>query len=179
MCVLGDQFCLTLCNLVDYSLPGSSVHGILQARILKWVAIPFPGVTHHDMSLNPLPRTAVEPLAKVAPRGRSSTGSSRPRDWAWVSCIARRFFTIWATREALTLATFLAHTYLFSERSPGKSPHPSSPPLLKNTLAIPAAWDKSELYVIYTLIYTYVKLYKVYTQRFTQMYTHTFIQINL
>ena len=33
---------VTHCNSVDCSLPGSSVHGILQARILEWVAIPFP-----------------------------------------------------------------------------------------------------------------------------------------
>ena len=55
---------------MDCSLPGSSVHEILQARILEWVAIPF------------------------------SRGSSWPRDWTWVSCIAGRCFTIWATREA-------------------------------------------------------------------------------
>ena len=53
---------------MDCSLPGSSVHGILQARILEWVAMPF------------------------------SRGSSRSKDWTWVSCIAGRFFTIWATR---------------------------------------------------------------------------------
>ena len=35
------QSCLTLCDPMDCSLPGSSVHGILQARILEWVAIPF------------------------------------------------------------------------------------------------------------------------------------------
>ena len=35
------QSCLTLCNPMDYSLPGSSIHGILQARILEWVAISF------------------------------------------------------------------------------------------------------------------------------------------
>ena len=35
------QSCPTLCNPVDYSLPGSSVHGILQARVLEWVAISF------------------------------------------------------------------------------------------------------------------------------------------
>ena len=57
---------------MDYSLPGSSIHGILQARILGWVAIPF------------------------------SRGSSRPRDQTQVSCTASRFFTIWATREAFT-----------------------------------------------------------------------------
>ena len=58
------QSCLTLCNPMDYSPGGSSVHGILQARILEWVAIPF------------------------------SRGSSRPRDRTRVSCIAGRFFTI-------------------------------------------------------------------------------------
>ena len=35
------QSCLTLCNPMDCSLPGSSVHGILQARILEWVVMPF------------------------------------------------------------------------------------------------------------------------------------------
>ena len=35
------QLCLTVCDPVVYSLPGSSVHGILQVRILEWVAIPF------------------------------------------------------------------------------------------------------------------------------------------
>ena len=39
--VLVAQSCLTLCNFMNYSLPVSSVHGILQARILEWVAIPF------------------------------------------------------------------------------------------------------------------------------------------
>ena len=41
VCVLVTQSCLTLCNLMDCSPPGSSVHGILQARILEWLAIPF------------------------------------------------------------------------------------------------------------------------------------------
>ena len=64
------QSCLTLCNPMDCSPPGSSVHGIFQARILEWIAIPF------------------------------SRGSSQPKDWTWVSHIAGRFFAIWATREA-------------------------------------------------------------------------------
>ena len=55
--------CPTLCNPMDCSLPGSSVHGILQAITLKWVAMPF------------------------------SRGSSWPRDWTCVSCTAARFFT--------------------------------------------------------------------------------------
>ena len=41
MCVLVAQSCLTPCDLVNCSPPGSSVHGILQARILEWVAMPF------------------------------------------------------------------------------------------------------------------------------------------
>ena len=43
MCKLSEvtQSCLILCDLMDYSPPGSSVHGILQARILEWVAISF------------------------------------------------------------------------------------------------------------------------------------------
>ena len=39
--MLVTQSCLILCNPKDYSPPGSSVHGILQARILEWVVIPF------------------------------------------------------------------------------------------------------------------------------------------
>ena len=65
-----NQSCPTLCNPMDCSLPGFSVHGIFQARVLVWVAISF------------------------------SRGSSWPRDQTQVSCIAGRCFTLWATREA-------------------------------------------------------------------------------
>ena len=58
------------CDSVDCSLPGSSVHGILQARILEWIAISFP------------------------------RGSSWPRDRTWLSCTAGKRFTIWAIRES-------------------------------------------------------------------------------
>ena len=74
-CVLVTQLCPILCDPKDCSPPGSSGHGILQARILEWIATPFSG------------------------------GSSRPRDWTRVSCIASKFFTIWATREAPVLCT--------------------------------------------------------------------------
>ena len=74
-CVLVIQSCPTLCDLMDCSPSGSSVHGILQARILEWVAMP------------------------------SSRGSSWPRGQIPFSCIAGRFFTIWATREALQTGT--------------------------------------------------------------------------
>ena len=67
LCVLGTQLCLTLCNTMDWSPPDSSVHGILQSRILEWVAISF------------------------------SRGSSRPRDRTQVSRIAGRFLTVWVT----------------------------------------------------------------------------------
>ena len=62
--------CVTLCDPMDCSPPGSSVHGILQARTLEWVAIPF------------------------------CRGSSPPRGQSRVSCIAGGFLTCWATREA-------------------------------------------------------------------------------
>ena len=47
------QSCLTLCDLMDCSLPGSSVHGILQAEILEWVAIPFSKVSSLIQGSNP------------------------------------------------------------------------------------------------------------------------------
>ena len=65
------QSCPTLCDPMDCSPPGSCVHGILQARILEWVAISF------------------------------SRRSSWPRDWTQVSCITGRCFNLWATRESL------------------------------------------------------------------------------
>ena len=63
-----SQVCPTLCDPMDYT-----VHGILQARMLEWIAVPF------------------------------SRGSSQPRNWTQVSLIAGRFFTSWATTEALVL----------------------------------------------------------------------------
>ena len=67
--VLVTQSCPTLCDPMDCSPPGSSVHRILHARILERVAISF------------------------------SRGSSQCRDWTWVSHIVGRLFTDWATRE--------------------------------------------------------------------------------
>ena len=57
VCVLVAQLCLTLCNPMDCSLPGSAVHGILQARILEWVAFP---------SLGDLPNPGIEPVSPVS-----------------------------------------------------------------------------------------------------------------
>ena len=58
------QSCLTLCDPMNCTLPGSSVHGVLQARILEWVVIPF------------------------------SRGSYQPRDGARVSHAVGRLFTV-------------------------------------------------------------------------------------
>ena len=68
--LLVTQSCLTLCNLIDYSWPGPSVHVLLQARTLQWVATPFFRV------------------------------SSQPRDRTLVSCAAGIFFTVWATGKS-------------------------------------------------------------------------------
>ena len=61
----------TLCDLMDCSLPRSSIHGNFQARVLEWVAISF------------------------------SRGSSQPRDQTLVSRIVGRRFTVWATRKVI------------------------------------------------------------------------------
>ena len=71
------QSCPILCNPIDGSPQGSPTPGILQARTLEWVAMP------------------------------SSRGSSQPRGWNQVSCIAGGFFTNWATREGRYKSTRL------------------------------------------------------------------------
>ena len=58
MCAKLLQSCLTLCDSIDCSLPGSSVHGILQARILEWVAV---------SSLRGLPDPRIEPACLMSP----------------------------------------------------------------------------------------------------------------
>ena len=50
--VLVTQLCLTLCSHMDCSLPGSSFHGILQVRILEWIAIPFSKQTNKQKNLS-------------------------------------------------------------------------------------------------------------------------------
>ena len=53
VCAKSFQSCRTLCDPMDRSLPGSSVHGILQARILEWAACPSPGDLS-DLGLEPM-----------------------------------------------------------------------------------------------------------------------------
>ena len=103
LCVLVAQLCLTLCDPMDCSLAGSSVHGILQARILEWVVIPF------------------------------SRRSSWPRDWTCISCIARTLLTLWATREALQSSLLLSsfsrvRPCATHRQQPTRLPHPSDSP---------------------------------------------------
>ena len=85
--VLVAQLCLTLCNPMIYSPPGSSVHGIFQARILEWLTISF------------------------------SSGSSQPRDKTRLSCTAGRFFTDWATREAPVCYVYFTTIFFLNKYS--------------------------------------------------------------
>ena len=73
LCLLAAQSCLTLCDPVDCSPPGSSIHGILQARTLRWAAVSF------------------------------SRGSFWSRNRIHVFCTGRWVFYCWATREALII----------------------------------------------------------------------------
>ena len=97
------QSCLTLCNPINYT-----VHGILQARILEWVALPFSRgsseprdriqVSH--ITVDSLP---AEPQWKPKNTGMSHLSffqrSSQPRNQTGASCIAGGFFTNWVIRE--------------------------------------------------------------------------------
>ena len=97
--------CLVMSNSpqpLDCSPPGSSVHGVFQARILEWVAISF------------------------------SRGSSRPREWTSVSyvfCILGRFFIHWAIRKCLTLCD--PHGLYGPWNSPGQNTEVDSHSLLQ------------------------------------------------
>ena len=88
--VLITHSYLTLCSPVDYSSPGSSVHGILQARILEWVPIPF------------------------------SSESSQPRDRTRVSCVAWGFSQdlwsqTWVCIQASSFTSYLGKLYNLSD----------------------------------------------------------------
>ena len=116
---LGAQSCPTLCDPVDYSPPGSSVHGDSPAKntglgchaLLQGI---FP-----TQGLNPDLLQCRQILYWLSHQGSSrilewvaypfSKGSSPPRNWTRVSCIAGRFFTSWATRE-----TPMRHSVQFS-----------------------------------------------------------------
>ena len=83
--VLWGSHLGSLCDPMDCSPPGSSVHGILQARTLELVAIPF------------------------------SRRPSRPREWTCVSQIAGRFFTVWATSKARKITKYIKITCIINK----------------------------------------------------------------
>ena len=82
MCVL-TQSCLTLCNPMDCSLPGSSFLGILQARILEWVAIPFSAAAAAAAKSLQLCPTLCHPM-NGSPPGSSFLGILQARILEWV-----------------------------------------------------------------------------------------------
>ena len=78
------QLCPTLCSLKDCNLPGSSVYGFLQARILEWVAISF------------------------------YRGSSQPRNQTQVSCIVGRFFTVWVKGKSYLSSSYCSFFFFLN-----------------------------------------------------------------
>ena len=123
MKVLVTQLCPPICDPTDWSPPGSSGHGILQERILAWVATLFSSVaqlcpTLCDPMNRSMPGFPVHDQPGVHPNScplswwcHPTTSSSvipfsschsLIQDQTQVSCIAGGFFTVWATREAHT-----------------------------------------------------------------------------
>ena len=74
------QPCLTLCDPVDCSPPGSSVHGIIQARILEWVAIPLP---------EDLPNPGIEPSSALASGFFTTEPPGKPQEE--MKCLQNHF----------------------------------------------------------------------------------------
>ena len=99
------QSCSTLCDPVDCSLPGSSVHGIVQARILERVAI------------------------------SSSRGSSQARDQTPVSCIASGLLTIWATGENPNAQKLTAKHFVLCWENKGSQKTTRFSVVMKKTMA--------------------------------------------
>ena len=103
------QTCLTLSDPMDCSLPGSSIYGIFQARVLEWGAIVKQQFLKMPFDMVPGIWTSMVVTESLCPwnsPGKNTAvgchfhlqGSSQHRDWTLVSCIAGRFFTVWATR---------------------------------------------------------------------------------
>ena len=85
------QSCLTLCDPMDCNLPGSSVHGSLQARILEWVAVPSPG---------DLPNPGIRPISPVSLHWQADSLPRHHADWGGFnlvqfSSVAQSCPTLW------------------------------------------------------------------------------------
>ena len=121
MCVLVTQSCLTLCNPMDYSSPGSSVHGILQVRILKWIATPFSRGSSLTQGLNsglPHCRQILDHLSHQGRGGWESAGwhcLGTPSEPWFLSCVPQPTSAVWCQAlhcwltpiAQLPLATFI------------------------------------------------------------------------
>ena len=104
------QLCLTLCHPKDYT-----VHEILQAWILEWVALLFSRGSSQPSDWTQISHIAGEFFYQVSHKGSPrilewvaypfSSGSSWPKNRTGISCIAGGFFTNWAMREALIQMT--------------------------------------------------------------------------
>ena len=116
---------------MDNSPRGSSVHGILQARILEWVAIPF------------------------------SRGSSQLRDQTWVSYISGRFFTVWVITEALYNIVVQYFYILQNDHHNKSSYHLSPYKMITVSLTIFPMFYVISLWIIYSItgsLYLFITL---------------------
>ena len=121
--------CACMCESESHSVVSNSlpphglytVHGILQARILEWVAVPFsrgssqpkvqitsPALQADSLPAEPQESPRIPEWIAYSFSGRSSW----PRNWTGVSCIAGGFFTSWATREARVYVC--VYTYIYA-----------------------------------------------------------------
>ena len=119
-CVIKS--CLTLWDPMDCSLSGYSVHGILQAGTLEWVAV------------------------------SSSRGSSPPRDWTCVSCIGRQIIYHWATCEAPEICSLNLKFFVDNLSLCSLSPSPNSSSLNMDTLFVfwlPLFLTKNQLFLFF------------------------------
>ena len=130
--LLSLQLCPTLWDPIDGSPSGSSIPGILQARILEWIAIAFSRICARSLQLC----SSLNHPVECSPPGSSlpgilqarilewvatpsSRGSSQPRDRSRVSHIVNRRFTIWATREVMSEKAMETHSSSLAWKIPG------------------------------------------------------------
>ena len=156
------QSCLTLCNPMDYNLPGSSVHGILQARILEWVASPFyRGSSQHRKIFEPRSPTlqadslpCASPAAKLScfkscltlcnPIDGSLPGSPVPgilqaRTLEWV---AISFSNAWKWKvKVKSLQSCLTLRHPMDCSLPGSSVHGILQARIRSGLSVPSTGD--------------------------------------
>ena len=113
------KWCPTLCSPMDYSPPGSSVHGIFQARIQEWVAISFPG------------NKTAAPVSPALQVDSSSTEPQRPNLCTYVKCCKYRILCLHADCFDVDCLTFFFVCFCLSlhSSSPLLPPHISCPSL--------------------------------------------------